>query len=47
MSEAKLMERMCPKCRGELTEGFFLGKDGNNIMNALKCGPCNWVWEKP
>lgn len=48
MSLGKLIERMCPKCGGDLETGIFIDKHGQeSIANALHCKPCNWVWEKP
>lgn len=45
---AKLMERMCPDCNGELIAGVFIvKKTGLLIPNALICKPCNWVYEAP
>jgi hypothetical protein len=44
--ESNLMERVCPKCGGELVPGIWVSKT-EALASALKCTPCNWVWEKP
>ena len=47
MSLGKLLNRMCPKCGGELVPGIFIDKSGEVLPDALKCKPCDWVWERP
>jgi len=48
-ARAKLIERMCPKCGGELSEGMFFPKKGRRekvTLHALHCASCEWVWDR-
>lgn len=36
----------CPNCGGPTAEGSFMANNGEFVLDAWRCLPCQTIWEK-
>lgn len=39
-----MTERVCPECGGHVAEGSFIAHDGDFVLDAWRCLPCQRVY---